>query len=96
MGSFSNLHISKCAMMPKWHQLIPISGDVEELETVKTLQLYATSRCTSVSTRIFRKLKSNVFVHTYQNLLTQDFLSKITNMEVTEQNDFKTYLFHKM
>ena len=51
-GSFLNPHISKCSMMPKWHQLVPLSGDVGEAEKVKSLQLYATSRCTSVSTRL--------------------------------------------
>ena len=30
-------------MMPEWHQLVYISGHVEESETAKTLQLYATS-----------------------------------------------------
>ena len=34
--------------MPKWLE----SGDVSESKTVKTLQLYATSRCTSLSTRL--------------------------------------------
>ena len=33
--------------MQEWHQLGPMS-DVGESETVKTLQLYATSRCTAV------------------------------------------------
>ena len=33
MGSFSNPHISKCSMMPKWHQIVPMSGDVRESET---------------------------------------------------------------
>ena len=44
--------ISKCSMMPKWHQFVPISRDVGESETVKTLQLYVTSWCSSVSTRL--------------------------------------------
>ena len=43
-------HILKCSMMPELHQLVPMSGHVTELETAKKLQLYATSRCTSVST----------------------------------------------
>ena len=43
MGSFSNPHISNCSMMPEWHQLVPISGHVEESETAKKLQLYAIS-----------------------------------------------------
>ena len=29
--------------MPEWHQLVPMSGLVRELETAKKLQLYATS-----------------------------------------------------
>ena len=44
--------ISKCSMMPAWHQLVPISGHVEESETARKLQLYATSIKTSVSTRL--------------------------------------------
>ena len=43
--------ISKCSMMQAWHQLVPMSGHVEESETAKKLQLYATSTKTSVSTR---------------------------------------------
>ena len=39
-------------MMPAWHQLVPISGHVEESETARKLQLYATSIKTSVSTRL--------------------------------------------
>ena len=38
--------------MPAWHQLVPISGHVEESETARKLQLYATSIKTSVSTRL--------------------------------------------
>ena len=44
--------ISKCSMIPAWHQLVPISGHVEESETARKLQLYATSIKTSVSTRL--------------------------------------------
>ena len=44
--------ISKRSMMPAWHQLVPISGHVEESETARKLQLYATSIKTSVSTRL--------------------------------------------
>ena len=29
--------------MPEWHQLVPMSGHAEELETTTNLQLYATS-----------------------------------------------------
>ena len=39
--------------MPAWHQLVPISGHVEESETARKLQLYATSIKTSVSTRLY-------------------------------------------
>ena len=42
MGSFSYTHVSKYAMMPEWHQLVPMSGHAEESETVKNLQLYVT------------------------------------------------------
>ena len=45
-------------MIPAWHQLVPISGHVEESETARKLQLYATSIKTSVSTRLERTLKS--------------------------------------
>ena len=55
MGSFLNPHISKCSMITKRHQLDPMPGDVRESEIVKTLQLYATSRCTSVSTQLLYK-----------------------------------------
>ena len=48
--------ISKCSIMPAWHQLVPISGHVEESETARKLQLYATSIKTSVSTRLYHKL----------------------------------------
>ena len=30
-------------MMPEWHQLVSMSGHVEESETARKLQLYATS-----------------------------------------------------
>ena len=43
MGSFSNAHISKCLMIPEWHQHVSMSGYVEESETAIKLQLYATS-----------------------------------------------------
>ena len=50
-------------MMPAWHQLVPISGHVEESETARKLQLYATSIKTSVSTRLSRweKIRKNDF-----------------------------------
>ena len=35
--------ISNCSMMPAWHQLVSMSGHVEELKTARKLQLYATS-----------------------------------------------------
>ena len=35
--------ISNCSMMPVWHQLVSMSGHVEESETARKLQLYATS-----------------------------------------------------
>ena len=35
--------ISNCSMMPGWHQLVSMSGHVEESETARKLQLYATS-----------------------------------------------------
>ena len=44
-------------MIPAWHQLVPISGHVEESETAKKLQLYATSIKTSVSTRLIGETK---------------------------------------
>ena len=44
--------ISKCSMIPTWHELVPISGHVKESETARKLQLYATSIKTSVSTRL--------------------------------------------
>ena len=37
MGSFSNPHISKYSMMPKWHQLVPVSVDVDKSKTVKKI-----------------------------------------------------------
>ena len=43
-------------MVPAWHQLVPISGHVEESETARKLQLYATSIKTSVSTQAYDKL----------------------------------------
>ena len=30
--------ISKCSMMPEWHQLVPLSGHVEDSETEKNKQ----------------------------------------------------------
>ena len=39
--------------MPAWHQLVPMSGHVEESATARKLQLYATSIKTSVSTRLY-------------------------------------------
>ena len=35
--------ISNCSMMPAWHRLVSMSGHVEESETARKLQLYATS-----------------------------------------------------
>ena len=35
--------ISNCSMMPAWHQLVSMSGHVEESETARKLQLYMTS-----------------------------------------------------
>ena len=35
--------ISNCSIMPAWHQLVSMSGHVEESETARNLQLYATS-----------------------------------------------------
>ena len=35
--------ISNCSMMPAWHQLVSMSGHVEESETARKLQLYETS-----------------------------------------------------
>ena len=43
-------------MIPGWHQLVPISGHVEESETARKLQLYATSIKTSVSTRLIQEI----------------------------------------
>ena len=48
--------------MPEWHQLVCMSGYVKESETAKILQLYATSRSTSVSTRLKQK---NLFRRPY-------------------------------
>ena len=39
-------------MMPAWHQLVPMSGHVEESETARQLQLYATPIKTCVSTEL--------------------------------------------
>ena len=43
LGVILKPHISKCSMMPEWHQLVPMSGHVKESETAKILQLYTTS-----------------------------------------------------
>ena len=51
-GTIFKPYISKCSIMPEWHQLSPRSGHVEESETMKQLQLYPTSRSTSSSTRL--------------------------------------------
>ena len=50
--------------MPAWHQLVPISGHVEESETARKLQLYATSIKTSVSTRLipYQLQWGNIFI----------------------------------
>ena len=37
MGSFSSPHISKSSMMSEWHQLVPMSGHVEESETAQKI-----------------------------------------------------------
>ena len=50
--------------MPAWHQLVPISGHVEESETAKKLQLYATSIKTSVSTRLI--IYSCILIYAYR------------------------------
>ena len=56
--------ISKCSMMPAWHQLVPISGHVEESETARKLQLYATSIKTSVSTRLtWKSFHFSLFIY---------------------------------
>ena len=61
LNNISNPHFLNCWMMPKWHQLVLMSGDVRESETVKTLQLHATSRFTSVSTRLYVLIVSVTF-----------------------------------
>ena len=55
--------ISKCSMIPAWHQLVPISGHVEESETARKLQLYATSIKTSVSTRLFANFQKSGYCY---------------------------------
>ena len=47
-------------MIPAWYQLVPISGHVEESETARNLQLYATSIKTSVSTRLIKKTMTSI------------------------------------
>ena len=37
MWSFLNPHISKCLIMPKWHQPVPLSGDVGESENSQNM-----------------------------------------------------------
>ena len=49
-------------MIPVWHQLVPISGHVEESETARKLQLYATSIKTSVSTRLEITVIQSAFI----------------------------------
>ena len=52
------------SMMPVWHQLVPMSGHVEESETARKLQLYATSIKTFVSTRLYKTaVRGHSFVH---------------------------------
>ena len=48
-GSISPIfgHISKCSMMPTWHQPVSLSGYTRESETAKKSQLYAIA--TSIS-----------------------------------------------
>ena len=62
-------------MMPAWHQLVPISGHVEESETARKLQLYATSIKTSVSTRLLVDLQRYFYsVHTgLRRMLQQQY-----------------------
>ena len=52
-------------MIPGWHQLVPLSGHVEESETARKLQLYATSIKTSVSTRLLAKAVWLHFFHSF-------------------------------
>ena len=52
-------------MMPVSHQLVPMSGHVEESETARKLQLYATSIKTSVSTRLYSDITISSLVSSY-------------------------------
>ena len=58
-------------MMTAWHQLVPISGHVEESETARKLQLYATSIKTSVSTRLPLYIPGSIKTH---RIYTRDFI----------------------
>ena len=48
--------ISKCSMMPAWHQPVLVYGHVEESVTATKLHLFMIFRCTSVSTWLELKM----------------------------------------
>ena len=95
--------ISKCSMIPGWHQLVPISGHVEESETARKLQLYATSIKTSVSTRLvcsnwplglasyygYVFIAANYWFRSLKSLVTNK-QTKRTNKQTTKQTNKQT------
>ena len=72
--------ISKCSMMPAWHQLVPISGHVEESETARKLQLYVTSIKTSVSTRLVSQTSVKMFLFCFCLFVCFFFLSLVSQI----------------
>ena len=91
--------------MPEWHQLVCISGHVKESETAKILQLYATSRSTSVSTRLScicvrkRYLFGFKAMNQYHASITLDVLDILSSsffckIEVLFSN-IEYFVFHK-
>ena len=77
-------------MIPAWHQLVPISGHVEESETVRKLQLYATSIKTSVSTRL-QPLVAHFKNQAKNAQLSIDFKYKITIFILTYLKHLRSY-----
>ena len=83
--------ISKCSMIPAWHQLVPISGHVEESETARKLQLYATSIKTSVSTRLLKlfvllshcfAIFAHSYIHAIQKRRRKQYLDECFSLSV--------------
>ena len=91
MGSFSNPHISKCSMMPEWHQLVPMSGHVKESETAKRI---ATTRDFNIPGSFFCLSTRLLCTHWKQKHLCRNSLRNLPNLQITPYSNIGKSCFH--